>query len=167
MDDIILVDENDRQIGTGEKMEVHKNNRLHRAFSIFVFNDKNDLMLQKRAGHKYHSGGLWTNTCCSHPHPGESVIDSAHARLQNEMGFDIDLTEKFTFQYTTQYEGIAENEIDHVLFGHYNGEPEINLDEAEDWRWVSLTDLRKEIRENPEGYTSWLKIAIEKISSPS
>jgi isopentenyl-diphosphate delta-isomerase len=162
MEQVILVNENDEEIGSMEKMQAHVEARLHRAFSVFVFNAKNELMLHKRAAHKYHSGGLWTNTCCSHPRPGEKTIDAAHRRLQEEMGFDCELTEKFSFLYCKELDhDLTENELDHVLTGFYENEPALNKDEVEDWRFISLQDLKKSLIEEPELYTEWFRIICE------
>jgi len=161
---IILVDENDNEIGVAEKLVAHKNAQLHRAFSIFIFNRKSELMLQKRARHKYHSGELWTNTCCSHPRPGENTESAAHRRLKEEMGFDCPLAEKFHFTYTASFgNGLAENEFDHVFIGTYDQEPRVNSQEASGWRWMNVPDLKKDIDKNPQNYTHWLKIAIDKF----
>ncbi len=163
-DDIILVDEQDNQIGTGEKMAVHKAGRLHRCFSIFVFNPRGELLLQKRAQGKYHSGGLWTNTACSHPRPGESNVAGAERRLKQEMGLETNLQEKFTFIYRAEFEnGIIEHEFDHVFFGTFDGEPVPDPEEADDWKWVSLDLLARDIAAHPEQYTVWLKICFNQI----
>lgn len=163
-ENVILVNENDNEIGQAEKMAAHKEGKLHRAFSIFVFNDKKELMLQKREQHKYHSGGLWTNTCCSHPRPGEDLMDAAHRRLQEEMGFGCELKEIFHFTYSAQFEGLSEYEVDHVMFGRYNDKPKLNSEEAEDWKWINLDDLNNDIEKNPDNYTVWFKIAMEEIN---
>lgn len=163
-DEVILVDKSDRELGRMEKLEAHKQGKLHRAFSIFVFNKAEEFLLQKRAGNKYHSGGLWTNTCCSHPQPGESVITSAKKRLKYEMGFDCKLDEAFKFIYKAEFENnLIEYELDHVLIGKFDSKPKINRDEVEDWKYVSLKDLKIDLQESPEHYTYWFKIAIEKL----
>jgi isopentenyl-diphosphate Delta-isomerase len=157
--DIILVNSEDEQIGTGEKMEVHKSGKLHRAFSIFVFNYRGELLLQKRAKAKYHSGGLWTNTCCGHPLPGESVEKAANRRLKEEMGFNFDAQEIFSFCYNAHLGGqMIENEYDHVLFGEYDGDPVPDPKEAEDWKWASVAHIKKDVAEYPHKYTHWFKI---------
>lgn len=163
MADVILVDERDNQIGVEEKLKAHQKGSLHRCFSIFVFNSKSELMLQKRAKSKYHSGGLWTNTCCSHPAPGENLEQSAHKRLEEEMGFDCKLKEIFTFIYKAKVERLTENEFDHVLFGNYDGTPSINPEEADDWKWSTLGEIENEIRDNPQNYTVWFKIALPRV----
>ncbi len=160
---VILVDEQNRQIGTMEKIEAHEKALLHRAFSIFIFNDQGELMLQQRAFEKYHSPGLWTNTCCSHQREGEETIDAAHRRLVEEMGFDTDLEEKFAFIYKAAFDnGLTEHEFDHVLVGHYNEVPKLNQEEAADWKWISLEDVKIDIELNPEQYTPWFRIIFQK-----
>ncbi len=163
MEEIILVDENDNEVGFGEKMAVHKEGKLHRAFSIFVFNSKGQLLLQKRAKSKYHSGGLWTNTCCSHPRKGEKLLDAAHRRLKEEMGFDCELKELFGFVYKAKLGDLYEHEYDHVLIGKYDGEVKPNPEEVEDFKWVDVEEIKNDIKQNPDDYTYWFKIAFEKI----
>lgn len=160
---IILVDENDNEIGYTEKLEAHKTGKLHRAFSIFVFNPHGEMLIHKRAGHKYHSGGLWSNTCCSHPRKGESLKEAVHRRLQEEMGFDCDLQEIFHFVYTADLGDLTEHELDHVFVGEYSGDITVNPEEVEDFAWVSVNELQKDIEENPQKYTEWFKIAVEKV----
>ncbi len=163
---VILVDKNDKEVGIGEKIKTHKEGKLHRAFSIFVFNSKSELLLQKRTKSKYHSGGLWTNTCCSHPIPGESVEETAHRRLKEEMGFDCNLKEIFSFTYKVKFENnLFENEYDHVFIGNFDGKPNPNPEEVDDWKWINLEKLKNDIRENPDRYTYWLKTSIDKIIS--
>jgi isopentenyl-diphosphate delta-isomerase len=166
MEKIILVDKKDREIGTGEKLEVHKSGKLHRAFSIFVFNRKGELLLQKRAKGKYHSGGLWSNTCCSHPRAGEKLEKAVHRRLKQEMGFDCSLKEIFSFVYKVKFEnGLYEHELDHVFIGNYGRKPEPDPEEAEGWKWISLNELKKDIQKNPGNYTYWLKVSLDKLDS--
>ncbi|GBD34035.1 Isopentenyl-diphosphate Delta-isomerase [bacterium HR34] len=161
---IILVDENDNEIGFEEKLEVHKKGKLHRAFSIFVFNSKGELLIQKRAKNKYHSGGLWTNTCCSHPHPGENLEEAVHRRLKEEMGFDCNLKEIFSFIYKVKFEnGLTENELDHVFIGVYDGEVKPNQNEVEDFKWVNINTLLKDIQFNEDKYTYWFKLILPKV----
>ena len=163
-DQIVLVDKDDREVGKAEKMAVHKKGLLHRAFSVLVFNSKGELLLQQRAKEKYHCGGLWTNTCCSHPRKGETVSQAAHRRLLEEMGVDCELEEIFSFSYRVDFpNGLTENEFDHVLMGKSDDQPKPDPKEVEQWRWVSLRALRTEIRKNPEIYTYWFKILIEKL----
>ena len=161
---VILVDENDVQIGLIPKMEAHEKALLHRAFSVFIFNNKNELMLQKRAMHKYHSPGLWTNTCCSHQRDGETNIAAGKRRLQEEMGFVVDLKESISFIYKAPFDnGLTEHEYDHVLIGHYNNEPIINPEEVDSWKWMPLEDVKKDISGNPGIYTAWFKIIFDKF----
>ena len=155
---IPLVDDNDLIVGYAEKLEVHIQGLLHRAFSILVFNEKGKLLIHQRALGKYHSPGLWTNTCCGHPNQGESMDEAIHRRLQEEMGFDCELTHKFTFRYKALFEnGLTENEIDHVYFGQFNGEFVVNPVEVEEFKWLSLEDLKSMINNNPENFTVWFK----------
>ncbi len=163
---IILVDDNDKQIGVGEKMDVHQKGLLHRAFSVLVFNEKGELLIQRRAFDKYHCGGLWANTCCSHPFPNEETLDAAHRRLTEEMGFDCKLEEKFVFQYRAEFENnLIENEIDHVFFGIWNGTPQLNLEEVSEYQWISVENLSKEIEKTPQSFAPWFLILYKKIES--
>jgi len=165
-EEIILVNKKDGEIGREEKLKAHKLGLLHRCFSILVFNSKGGLMLQKRAAGKYHSAGLWSNTCCGHPRPGEDVITAGQRRLQEEMGFKCELKEVMGFIYKAELDhGLTENEFDHVLIGKYDGGPVLNPEEAEDWRFVSLERLEKEINSQPEKFTAWLKIILLKLRS--
>jgi len=161
IDEVILVDDQDRVTGSMEKLKAHRRGLLHRAFSIFVFNDRFELMLQQRASHKYHSASLWSNSCCSHPLTGESLLDTAHRRLQHEMGFDCPLREVFKITYRADVgAGLVEHELDHVLIGTYNGQPRPNPAEARDWRWIELPHLKQLITTDPDSYTAWLKLII-------
>ncbi len=162
---VVLVDEHDNEVGIEDKLEAHKNGgKLHRAFSIFVFNSKGETMLQKRAEGKYHSAGKWSNTCCSHPAPGEAVMEAAHRRLKEEMGFDCSMQEKFSFIYKADVgNGLTEWEYDHVIFGKYEGKPNINKEEASAYKWVSLDSLKKDVEEHPENYTPWLRICLDRV----
>lgn len=161
---VILVDQNDVPRGIMEKMEAHQKGELHRAFSIFIFNSKNELLLQKRTLNKYHSGGLWTNTCCSHPLPGEDLKESAHKRLQEEMGFDCTLNNVFHFIYRSELDNrLTEHELDHVFIGHYNNAPDINTEEAMEWKYMSIDEIKQGLKLNPEQYTVWFKIIFEKV----
>lgn len=163
-DQVILVNEYDEQIGTMGKLDAHIKAKLHRAFSIFVFNSKNEWMIQQRALGKYHSGGLWTNTVCSHPRHGEPVAAAAHRRLREEMGFDCDLQQTFTFHYQAEVgNGLVEHEFDHVLFGHYEGEPDINQDEVISWKWISPDTIRKAIRTDPGNFSEWFKLVFGRV----
>ncbi len=161
---VILVNENDEEIGTMAKMEAHEKAVLHRAFSVFVMNDKGETMLQQRAGHKYHSPLLWTNTCCSHQRVGESNIAAGKRRLEEEMGFVTDLKELFSFTYKAPFDnGLTEHELDHVMIGSYNDAPKINLDEVADWKWMTPQAVKTDIESNPDSYTAWFKIIFEKF----
>ncbi len=162
--DVILVDENDEQIGTMGKMEVHQKALLHRAFSIFVFNEKGEILLQKRANKKYHSGGLWTNTCCSHPKPGEETLAAAKKRLHEEMGFDIALTKAFDFIYKAPFDnGLTEYEFDHVFVGNYDGDIFPDAEEVSDYCYKSVEEVKNSIQTHPQKYTEWFKIAFPKM----
>ena len=166
MGKVILVDKNDSEIGSEEKMKAHREGKLHRAFSVFVFNSKNELLLQKRAKAKYHTGGLWSNTCCSHPRSGEATEKSAHRRLKEEMGFDCELKEIFSFVYSVKFDnGLSEHEYDHVFVGRFDGNPVPNDEEADDFRWTALEKLKEDVRKNPEYYTYWLRVSLDKIIS--
>ena len=164
MEYVILVDNNDTQIGIMEKMSAHIVPRLHRAFSIFLFNSKGELMLQQRALSKYHSPGLWTNTCCSHPRNGESVDKAAERRLFEEMGLRCEMHEVFTFIYKAPVGlGLTEHEYDHVFFGQCDQEPVINTDEVASWKYMSLDDIADDMKVHPECYTEWFKISFEEV----
>lgn len=164
LEQVILVDEGDRQVGVAEKMQAHREGMLHRAFSIFVTNSNGQLLLQKRAKSKYHSGGLWTNTCCSHPRPSETTAIAASRRLQEEMGFHCDLREIFSFTYQAQLDNeLTEYEFDHVFTGRFDGEPQINPEEAEDWKWIDLDDLQADLQVHPDLYTYWLRSCFGKF----
>lgn len=162
LEEVILVDENDREIGLMEKLEAHEKALLHRAFSVFVFNAKGELLLQQRALHKYHSGGLWTNTCCSHPRKGEQVIDSAHRRLMEEMGFDCALELKHKFIYKAPFSnGLTEHELDYIFTGEFNEDFQPNPDEVASSRWIKMEELQQEILESPENFTVWFRIILD------
>jgi isopentenyl-diphosphate delta-isomerase len=158
---VVLVDKHNNEIGLMEKQEAHEKAMLHRAFSVFIFNSTGELMLQQRALTKYHSGGLWTNTCCSHPRAGETTISAAHRRLTEEMGFDCELTEKFHFMYQTPFEnGLSEHELDFVYTGIYNQNPLINKEEVASYKWIKMPDLISEINTYPERFTSWFQLIL-------
>ena len=161
---VILVDKHDNQLGLMEKIEAHKKAVLHRAFSVFILNDNNELLIQRRALSKYHSPALWTNTCCSHPRDGESVLDAGARRLKEEMGFETNLDSLLSFIYRAKFDnGLTEHEFDHVLFGYYNDDPSINKLEVMDWKWVNLDFLKNDIITNSDLYTIWFKIIFEKF----
>ena len=162
MENVILVDEKDNQVGLMPKLEAHQKGLLHRAFSVFIFNSDYKLLLQKRASSKYHSGGLWTNTCCSHSRDGEDIIDAANRRLNEEMGIKTSLRKVFDFIYTAELDNnLIENEFDHVFYGVYDIDPIINKDEAEDFKWVDMETLKNDIENNKDQYTVWFKIAFD------
>ncbi|MFA5556744.1 MAG: isopentenyl-diphosphate Delta-isomerase [Flavobacteriaceae bacterium] len=161
---VVLVNENNEKIGLMPKLEAHQKAVLHRAFSVFILNDKNELMLQQRAVHKYHSPLLWTNTCCSHQRDGESNIQAGNRRLQEEMGFITELKELFSFIYKAPFDnGLTEHELDHVMIGYYSKEPIINSDEVETWKWMNIDEVRKDIQQNPDIYTAWFKIIFNEF----
>ena len=163
-ENVILVNKNDEQIGLMPKLEAHQKALLHRAFSVFILNDKNEIMLQQRAHQKYHSPLLWTNTCCSHQRQGENNIEAGSRRLFEEMGFKTDLKELFHFIYKAPFDnGLTEHELDHVMIGYFNENPTINLDEVENWKWMKIEDVRMDIEKQPEIYTIWFKIIFDEF----
>lgn len=162
---VILVDDQDNERGAQDKLSVHQLGLLHRAFSVFIFNSRNELILQQRADGKYHSPGLWTNTCCSHPKPGEKTIDACKRRLMEEMGMTCDLEFGFSFLYRCKFSnGLTEHEFDHVYIGISDELPVMNIYEVKDWKYITLRDLEKEIELKPENFTEWLKICFDKLS---
>jgi len=164
MEKVILVNELDEPIGEMEKMEAHEKGLLHRAFSVFVFNDRNEMLLQKRASSKYHSGGLWSNTCCSHPRDGETTVEAGTRRLVEEMGFSVPMEEVFSFIYRAELDNsLTEHEFDHVLIGRYNEAPVPNPDEVEDWKYIDIDALAKDITASPKNYTEWFKIIFDRV----
>lgn len=168
MEYVILVDENDQEVGQMEKMEAHEKGLLHRAFSIFLFNDKKELLLQQRAHSKYHSGGLWTNTCCSHPRAGETVLEASNRRLMEEMGIKAEMEPQFHFVYRAELDNeLTEHELDHVVFGAFNGEPNINPEEVAAWKYVSMNEIDADMKANPEKYTAWFQIVFDEVHNRS
>lgn len=162
MQQVVLVDESDREIGVMEKMEAHEKALLHRAFSVFIFDTAGRMLLQRRALSKYHSGGLWTNTCCSHPGPGETVKAAAERRLSEELGFSTELKKAFDFIYRADFDnGLTEYEFDHVFTGVYNGEPVPNPEEVLEVCWMSMDEVRADLTARPDVYTEWFKIAFQ------
>ena len=162
--EVILVNEKDEILGTMEKLEAHEKGVLHRAFSIFVFNSNNELLIHQRAFGKYHSEGLWTNTCCSHQREGETNIQAGTRRLKEEMGFEVELKEMFNFIYKAPFDnGLTEHELDHVMIGYSNTAPTINHEEVEDWKWMDIEEVKKDIQAKPELYTVWFKIIFEEF----
>nr|WP_315162469.1 isopentenyl-diphosphate Delta-isomerase [uncultured Flavobacterium sp.] len=163
-ENVILVDTNDEQIGLMPKLEAHEKAVLHRAFSVFILNNKNEIMLQQRAHQKYHSPLLWTNTCCSHQREGESNIQAGNRRLFEEMGFKTELKELFHFIYKAPFDnGLTEHELDHVMIGYYDEAPVINSEEVEDWKWMLIEDVKTDIEIHPEIYTVWFKIIFDEF----
>ncbi len=163
MENVILVDEQDNALGLMEKMEAHEKGLLHRAFSVFILNDQKQILLQQRAHSKYHSGGLWTNTCCSHPRDGETNLEAAHRRLQEEMGFDCPVEKILDFVYRAELDhGLTEHEFDHVFIGTYNDDPVINPEEVASFKWMDLEELKDDIKNRPEIYTEWFKIIFDR-----
>jgi len=161
---VILVNENDEAVGLMPKLEAHEKALLHRAFSVFIINDKNEVMLQQRAAHKYHSPLLWTNTCCSHQREDEANIQAGKRRLMEEMGFVVELKELFSFIYKAPFDnGLTEHEFDHVMLGYCNNEPIINTDEVASWKWMKIEDIKSDLKLHPELYTAWFKIIFDKF----
>jgi isopentenyl-diphosphate delta-isomerase len=161
---VIVVNEKDEWLGSMEKLLAHKEGVLHRAFSVFVVNDKNELLLQQRAEGKYHSGGLWSNTCCSHPAPGESTTAAAHRRLQEEMGFDCDIEKIFELRYKSDVGNeLIENEYDHIYIGYYNGTAKLNSSEAKDAKFIGIDELCAWMKKEPQAFTAWFHLAIPRF----
>ena len=164
MEEVVLVDVNNNVLGYMEKMEAHQKGLLHRAFSVFVFNSKNQLLLQQRAINKYHSGGLWTNTCCSHPKKNESFINASHRRLNEEMGMSSKLEKAFSFIYKAHLDqNLIEHELDWVFIGKTDATPIINTDEVASYKYVNFSDLLIDVEQNPKLYTEWLKICLNRV----
>ena len=164
MEFVVLVDEQDNPIGKMEKQQAHIEGLLHRAFSIFIFNSEKKLLLQKRASSKYHCGGLWTNSCCSHPRENENIQDAANRRLAEEMGMQCSLKPIFTFMYRAEFDnGLIEHEFDHVFFGESDQNPKINPEEVETYRYIAMENLQQEVKEFPQNYTPWFIIALDRV----
>jgi isopentenyl-diphosphate delta-isomerase len=165
---VVLVDAQDRAVGTASKLDAHRSGALHRAFSVFVFDRRGRLLLQRRALAKYHSGGLWTNTCCGHPRPGEAVSDAAVRRLREEMGIACPLRPAGAFTYRASLGELEEHEFDHVLVGRFDGDPRPEPDEVAAWRWAAPDDLSRELAEAPGRFTAWFGRALAlALSHPS
>jgi isopentenyl-diphosphate Delta-isomerase len=161
MEMVILVDKNDEAIGTMEKMEAHRKGELHRAFSVMIFNSKGEILLQKRSRHKYHSGGLWTNACCSHPLPGEKMEDATRRRLREEMGIDLQPEFAYKFIYRTDLDqNLIEHEYDHVFTATFDGQPAINTAEVEAWKFADRVWLKADMEKHPEAYTYWFRLIL-------
>jgi len=166
VEQIILVDENDNEIGFEEKIKAHEDGgKLHRAFSIFIFNSKGEMLIQQRASTKWDFADFWTNTCCSHPRKGEKLEDAIHRRLKEEFGFDTELKEVFSFVYkgSDGVTGLTEYEFDHVFIGTFNGEPKPDPEEIGDYKWITMEELKKDVKNHPEKYTPWFKIVLERF----
>jgi len=162
--EVVLIDKEDNALGLMEKLQAHKEGKLHRAFSVFIFNDQGELLLQQRADHKYHGAGLWTNTCCSHPQWGEDVRSSALERLQYEMGMTCDLSFVYSFIYRSEVENnLTEHELDHVFVGYSNQDPVINTDEVQDFRLSGVEEVLADIQARPSAYTVWFKEAFPEL----
>lgn len=161
---VILVDENDNPVGTMPKMEAHEKAMLHRAFSVFILNANDEVLLQQRANDKYHSAGLWTNTCCSHPHPGEDTLGAARRRLKEEMGMEADLQFVFKFMYKAPFDNLlTEHEIDHVFIGKTNQLPVINPEEVASYKYMKPEDIKLDMEQNPQSYTVWFRIIFNEF----
>lgn len=168
MTEVILVNEKDEQTGIMEKMEAHRKGILHRAFSIFIFNSKGEMLLQQRAADKYHNGNLWTNACCSHPIPGEQISSAASRRLEEEMGFTTPLEKVYDFTYQVTFEnGLTEHEFDHVFVGNYDGEIKVNQSEVKDFCYKSIDEIKSSMISHPQKFTAWFKIAFPKVKEYS
>ena len=160
-DHIVLVNDQDEEVGSMEKMEAHRKGLLHRAFSVFIMNRMGEMLIQQRAEGKYHSGGLWSNACCSHPRKGERTEEAAHRRLQEELGFDCELRPLFTLKYCAEVgENLIEHELDHIYIGNYDGAPEANKDEVKDYQYVAIHRLEQWMRDRPEEFTYWFRLAL-------
>lgn len=165
-EEVILVNEKDEETGRMEKYTAHQKGLLHRAFSIFIFNSKGEMLLQKRAEKKYHSGGLWTNTCCSHPKPGEEILDSAMRRLKEEMGFQTPLKKIFEFTYRAGFDnGLTEHEFDHVFAGEYNGLITVDQKEISDYCYKEMSDIKESLKSHPDKYAVWFQLAFPQIEN--
>lgn len=157
-----MVNDHDEETGVMEKMEAHRTGSLHRAFSVLLFNSRGEMLLQKRAQTKYHSSGLWTNTCCSHPRPGESLEEATRRKLRQEMGIEANPRFAFKFQYKAPLDNqLIEYEIDHVFIGQFDGEPVLNEHEAEDWKFVDLHSLKQQIHTDPQQFTPWFRLILD------
>lgn len=161
---VILVNSKDQETGVMDKLEAHQKGLLHRAFSVLIFNSSNEFLIQRRAVSKYHSAGLWSNTCCSHPAPEETILNAAKRRLKEEMGFECNnLTELYYLIYKVEFDNnLSEHELDHILIGFSDSKPKLNPDEASDWKYISYEELKKDIAGNPDNYTFWFKAIFEK-----
>ena len=163
---VVLVDEHDKELGTMEKLQAHREGKLHRAISVFIFNSQKKLLLQKRTTNKYHSAGLWTNTCCSHPYPNETPGNAATRRLQEEMGLVCKLHHVFSFTYSAKFENnLSEHEFDHVFFGTSDTVPKPNPEEVSEWKYADMQEIETQLKQNPEQFTVWFKLIFERVKS--
>lgn len=163
---VILVDGQDKELGTMEKMQAHREGRLHRAVSVLIFNSKKECLLQKRASFKYHSAGLWSNACCSHPRKGESTVDAARRRLYEEMGIRCELQKMYDFVYRAELgNGLTEHELDHVFAGISDDVPLPDPMEVSDWKYMSVQNIKQQIRENPAQFTEWFRLIIDQLNA--
>jgi len=166
MENVILVDEFDNSLGEMEKMEAHRKGELHRAFSVFIFNDNNEMLLQQRAIKKYHSGGLWSNSCCSHPRVNEGLLEAGKRRLMEELGIETELEKQFSFIYRAELDNeLTEHELDHVLFGRYNELGKFNEEEVMNVKYVTIEEIQRELLEQPEMYTEWFKVVFNRTKN--
>jgi len=166
LEEVILVNEFDKPLGVMEKMEAHRKALLHRAFSVFIFNSKGEMLLQRRSVTKYHSGGLWTNACCSHPRPGEDTCQAARRRLAEELGFSTELKKVFDFTYRSAFDnGLTEHEYDHVFVGYYDDGVHLNPEEVSEYKFLSIADVKVDMIIHPEAYTSWFHLAFPLMRS--
>lgn len=163
MEKVILVNKKDKAIGAKEKMKAHREGKLHRAFSVLLFNKKGETLIQKRAESKYHSAGLWANTCCSHPRPKRNLKEEAQRRLEKEMGINCNLKKAFSFIYKAKLGKLTEYEFDHIFLGRFDGKPKPDKKEVAAWQWIKLADLKTDIKKNPQKYAPWFKIIINKM----
>lgn len=162
MEQVILVDEHDNEVGLMEKMEAHRKGALHRAFSVLLFNSKGEVLLQKRSANKYHSASLWTNTCCSHPKPNENIDSAVRRRLKEEMGIDFQPSFSYKFLYKVKLDNnLTEHELDHVYVGEFSDEPVVNSHEVESWKYASIAEVKEDMHQNPDAYTHWFKLIVD------
>ncbi|HKL03016.1 MAG TPA: isopentenyl-diphosphate Delta-isomerase [Cryomorphaceae bacterium] len=163
---VILVDSNDKRVGVMEKMEAHQKGLLHRAFSVFLFNDNNEMLIHQRASKKYHCGGLWTNACCSHPQDGENIDQTIQRKLMQEMGITCPVEKAFNFVYRSELDnGLTEYEFDHVYTGKFSGIPKPNPEEVSDWKYVSLLNIENELANNPGNFTPWFQLLFSPLAA--
>lgn len=164
MEEVILVDSDDRELGTTEKLRAHEEGLLHRAFSVFIFNSDGRMLIQRRALSKYHSGGLYTNACCSHPRPGELTVDAAHRRLREEMGFDCEIEFVFPLVYRADLDHrLFENEYDHVFLGIYDGKVIPDSDEVQEYQWIEADQLKDWMKDKPDDFTVWFTLSVARV----